>query len=284
VLGVSLALLSALLFGATSVAMGFAVMRSGDPEAGALITSLAGFLICGAVALSEDWQGSVWPFFLIGLIAPGGSQLMFTLAVRDAGPARTSVIVGAAPLVSVTIALVFLSEPLQAALAVGAILIVAGGLTIAGEGTRPEHVKLMGVVLAMLATVLFATRDALVRWLATTSTVPSLLGASCSLLASTALLAGYLAVTRRRSATRDFVRGLRPWAPAGILWGASYVALFEAFYHARVSVVAPLVATESLFGVVLAMILLRHSEHVGRHVLAGALLIVAGGTLIGAFR
>jgi drug/metabolite transporter (DMT)-like permease len=49
-------------------------------------------------------------------------------------------------------------------------------------------------------------------------------------------------------------------------------------------VVAPLVATESLFGVVLAIILLRHSERVGRHVLAGALLIVAGGALIGAFR
>src|SRR5215831_3195515 len=150
-LGVSLALLSALLFGATSVAMGFAVRRSGDPEAGALITSLAGFVICGAVSLSEDWQGSVWPFFLIGLIAPGGSQLLFTLAVRDAGPARTSVIVGAAPLVSVTIALIFLSEPLKAALAVGAILIVAGGLTIAAEGTRPEHVRMMGVVFALLA-------------------------------------------------------------------------------------------------------------------------------------
>jgi drug/metabolite transporter (DMT)-like permease len=283
-LGVSLALLSAVLFGATSVAMGFAVRRGGDPEAGAVITSLAGFLICGAVSLSENWQGSVWPFFLIGLVAPGGSQLLFTFSVRDAGPARTSVIVGAAPLVSVSIALIFLGEPLQAALAVGAILIVAGGLTIAAEGTRPEHIKAIGVVFALLATVLFATRDALVRWLATSSTVPSLLGATCSLLSSTVLLSVYLAVARRSEASATFVRGLRPWGPAAILWGASYVALFEAFYHARVSVVSPLVATESLFGVVLAMLLLRHSERVGRHVLAGAILIVAGGALIGAFR
>jgi drug/metabolite transporter (DMT)-like permease len=282
-LGVSLALLSALLFGGTAVAMGMAVRRGGDPGAGALITSSAGFLICGAVSLSEDWQGSVWPFFLIGLIAPGGSQLLYALAVRDAGVSRTSVIVGSAPLVSVTIALIFLNEPLQAALVVGAVLIVAGGLTIAAEAVRPEHFQMIGVVFALLATALFATRDALVRWLATTSAVPSLLGATCSLLSSTALLAGYLAVTRRGRAVDDVARSLRPFAPAAILWGASYVALFEAFYHARVSVVSPLVATEALFGVVLAMLLLAH-ERVGRHVLGGAVLIVAGGALIGAFR
>jgi drug/metabolite transporter (DMT)-like permease len=283
VLGVSLALLSALLFGATAVAMGMAVRRGADPSAGALITSLAGFLICGAVSLSEDWQGSVWPFFLIGLIAPGGSQLLYSFAVRDAGVSRTSVIVGSAPLVSVTIALIFLNEPLQAALVVGAVLIVAGGLTIATEAVRPEHFRMIGVVFALLATVLFATRDALVRWLATTSSVPSLLGATCSLLSSTVLLAGYLAVSRRGRAADDVVRSLRPYAPAAILWGASYVALFEAFYHARVSVVSPLVATEALVGVVLAMLLMAH-ERVGRHVLAGAVLIVAGGALIGAFR
>jgi uncharacterized membrane protein len=51
-----------------------------------------------------------------------------------------------------------------------------------------------------------------------------------------------------------------------------------------VSVISPLVATESLFGVVFAALVLRRSELVGRHVWLGALLIVAGGTLIGAFR
>ena len=42
---------------------------------------------------------------------PGSSQLLFTLAVRDAGPSRTSVTVGTAPLFSVAIALVLLDEP-----------------------------------------------------------------------------------------------------------------------------------------------------------------------------
>jgi uncharacterized membrane protein len=75
-----------------------------------------------------------------------------------------------------------------------------------------------------------------------------------------------------------------PFVPAGLFFGASYVSLFEAYYRGRVTVVAPLVAMESLFGVVLAALLLRHSELVGRRLFVGAALIVAGGALIGTVR
>ena len=69
-----------------------------------------------------------------------------------------------------------------------------------------------------------------------------------------------------------------------MLFGLSYVALFEAYYRGRVTVVAPLVATESLWGVIFAALLLRRSELVGRRLVAGAALIVVGGALIGAWR
>jgi uncharacterized membrane protein len=62
------------------------------------------------------------------------------------------------------------------------------------------------------------------------------------------------------------------------------VSLFEAFYRGRVAIVSPLVATESLWGVGLSVLLLRGSEFVGRRLVAGALLIVAGGAVIGVYR
>jgi uncharacterized membrane protein len=62
------------------------------------------------------------------------------------------------------------------------------------------------------------------------------------------------------------------------------VSLFEAYYRGRVTVVSPLVATESLFGVLLTALLLRHTEVVGRRLAIGAVLVVAGGVLIGAYR
>ena len=67
-------------------------------------------------------------------------------------------------------------------------------------------------------------------------------------------------------------------------WRTSYVALFEAYYRGRVTVVAPLVAVESLAGVALSVLFLRESEVVGKRLALGAALIVAGGALIGAFR
>jgi uncharacterized membrane protein len=72
--------------------------------------------------------------------------------------------------------------------------------------------------------------------------------------------------------------------PAGLLFGASYITLFEAYYRGRVTIVAPLVAIESLFGVVLSALFLRGSESVGRRLLLCAALIVAGGALIGIYR
>ena len=53
------------------------------------------------------------------------------------------------------------------------------------------------------------------------------------------------------------------------------------YHRGRVSVVAPLVATESLWGVAFSALLLRRSELVGRRLVLGALLIVAGGVVIG---
>jgi uncharacterized membrane protein len=82
----------------------------------------------------------------------------------------------------------------------------------------------------------------------------------------------------RRRPSRADVRRL---TPAGVLFGLSYVCLFEAYFHGRVSVVSPLVATESLWGVGLSALLLRQTEGVGRRLAVGAVLVVVGGALIG---
>jgi drug/metabolite transporter (DMT)-like permease len=184
---------------------------------------------------------------------------------------------GAAPLVSVTIALLFLGEPVQAPLLVGAVLIVAGGVELAREPDRPAHLSRLGLLYAFVGATLFAIRDNLVRHLAVGKTaVPP------AVAAATALVGGMLvaALWARRRLSRRWLA----FVPAGLLFGGSYVALFEAYYRGRVTVVAPLVAIESLAGVALAMVFLRRSELVGKRLLAGAALIVAGGAVIGAVR
>jgi drug/metabolite transporter (DMT)-like permease len=276
---VLLALLSAALFGAMTVAVRLGLLRSPDARLGAAATALTAFAV--ALAASPFGSGESDPrhlalFALAGALAPGVSQLLFTLAVRDAGAARSSVVVGAAPLLTVALGLAVLDEPFELALLAGAALIVAGGAALAWEPLRPHDFRVTGLAWAVGCTFLFASRDTFVRWFSGETAVAST-SAAAATLAGGALV---LALTAARS---RWSRGLA-FVPAGICFGLSYVFLFEAFFHGRVTVVAPLVATESLWGVGLSILLLRRTELVGARLALGALLIVAGGILIGAAR
>lgn len=283
---IGLALVSAILFGGMSVALRVALSRHAGAELATLAT-LAGAVSVAvvAVALETPFRGvharDAWPFALAGLLQPGVGQLLVTLAIREAGASRASVVFGAGPLVSVTIALVVLGEPLKVMVLIGAALIVSGAVALASERDRPGHIRRIGLLYAGIVDLVFATRDNLVRWLARGSSVPPATAAAATLLAGSLVLAAVLGPRiRSRPALRDVV----PFLGAGVCFGLSYVSLFEAFYRGRVTVVSPIVGTESLWGVVLAVLFIRHTELVGRRLLAGALLVVLGGALIGAFR
>lgn len=278
---VVLALASAALFGSMTVALRFALVRAPDAEAGALWTIAAALVVTLPLAAAGEIDlAGVWPFLLAGVLGPGASQLLFTLAVRDAGPSRTSVTVGTAPLFSIAIALVLLDEPAQAGVILGALLIVVGGIVLVREPDRPEHVKWIGLAFALAAAIVFAVRDNLVRHLSLDTDVEPALAAAATLFAGGLTVAVWLLVTRRRLPSV----GLTAFVPAGILFGLSYLCLFEAYYRGRVSVVSPLVATESLWGVALSALLLRRHELVGPRLFGGAALVVAGGILIGVVR
>jgi drug/metabolite transporter (DMT)-like permease len=280
---VALGAVSAFLFGAMTVLVRIALRTGVAAEVGSLFTIMPAAAVTLGVTLAlGDWNiASAWPFVLAGLLAPGIAQILFTFGVRDAGASRTSVTVGTAPVFAVATALVFLDEPLVAGLLVGAALIVTGGILLASDRARPEHFKRIGLVYALIGTAAFATRDTLVRWLVTDATdVPPVLAASMAMLTG-AVVALVFVLWRRAAVTPAAARS---FVPAGLCYGLSYVCLFEAFARGRVSVVSPIVATESLWGVTLSWLVLRQSEHVGRRLVAGAVLVVAGGVLIGIYR
>jgi drug/metabolite transporter (DMT)-like permease len=272
---VFLALASAALFGGMTVAVRIGLRGLPDAGGAALATVLPALGVALLAASVRHDPHGAWPFLIAGILAPGGSQVLFTIAVREIGASRTSVAIGAAPLVAVAIALVFLGEPLRAPLALGAVAVVGGGILLAAERDRPGHLRARGLLYAAGAATLFATRDNVVRALHAHASPET---AAAATLVAGAVLA---ALWTRRAPTRTELARL---APAGVLFGLSYVCLFEAYWRGRVSVVSPLVATESLWGVGLSMILIRHTEGMGRRLALGALLVVAGSALIGATR
>jgi drug/metabolite transporter (DMT)-like permease len=272
VTAVLLALAAAASFGAMTVAIRVALSSGASASRASAATLVTSFAVTLLASFVRHDYVDAWKFFLAGFLAPGISQVLFTRSVKEVGASRTSVTVGAAPLFALIIAFTLLDEPVETQLVVGAVAIVAGGIGLVAERDRPDHLRSLGILFAVGAAVLFAIRDNIVRALHAHG--------SPETVAAATMLAGMLvgiAFARELPTRRD----VRLLAPAGALFGFSYLCLFEAYFHGRVSVVSPLIATEALWGVGLSALVLRHSEAVGWRVVLGAVAIVGGSIAIG---
>jgi drug/metabolite transporter (DMT)-like permease len=278
---------AALSFGALAVTIRLSLHPPLDAEAASLVTTFLAGCCCVVLAVARgdlsgvDW-GATWPFFVTGLFAPGISQILFTRAVGAIGPARTAVFVGVSPVLSAAIAVTLLSEPVHVALVLGTLLVVAGGTLLVREPGGAGGLLSLGIALALGAALLFGIRDNLVRWAARGSDVPGFVAASASLISATAVIA--IVVLLRPNGVARVRQAFRPFVLSGLVYGVSYACLYSAFDRGRVTIVAPLVATESLFAVLISMVVLRRSERIGARLLVAAALVVGGGALISSFR
>ncbi len=278
---------AALSFGALAVTIRLSLHPPIDAETASLVTTAIAGACCVVLAVVTgdlsgfDWLGT-WPFFVTGLFAPGISQILFTRAVGVIGPSRTAVLVGVSPVLSTAIAVTLLGEPVHVALVLGTLLVVAGGTLLVRE--RGGHAALLslGIALGLSAALLFAIRDNLVRWAARGNDVPGFVAASASLVAATVVI--LFVVALRPHAGVRIRQAFRPFVLSGLVYGVSYACLYSAFDRGRVTIVAPLVATESLWAVLVSIFVLRRSERIGLRLLLAAALVVGGGALISSFR
>src|SRR5262245_20473802 len=150
--GVLFACLAGFFFGALNITMRRGLARVPDVEAGSAVIASVALVLVGATALvfgSELDAGGLWPFVLVGMLVPGLSQVLVVHAVQAAGASRAGILFGMSPLFSALIAIVAFGEPLRWPLAVGALLVVSGGVALAWEGKRPAEYRVIGAVLAL---------------------------------------------------------------------------------------------------------------------------------------
>ncbi len=278
---------AALSFGAMAVAIRVALAPGIDPDAASLVTTAVACVVCAVIAASLGQWSSVpwrdtWPFIAAGTVAPGITQVMFTRAVGLIGPSRTTILVGASPVLSAAIAIALLDEPVRAALVAGTLLVFGGGTMLAWERGGPRGLLTLGVLLATTAAGLFSVRDNFVRWAERGSAVPGVVAATCSLVTATVVIAALVLV--RGGGLRRTRAAAAPFLLSGLIYGTAYACLLTAFDHGRVTIVAPLYGTESLWAVLISAVVLRRAEAVGVRLAAASVLVVAGGALIGGFR
>jgi drug/metabolite transporter (DMT)-like permease len=283
VAAVFFACFAGLFLGALNITMRKGLARVPDPEAGAATFTAIAFILVAAACLVSGTSfdlGEVWPFVLIGGFVPGLSQLFAVRAVQAAGASRAGILFGMAPLFSSLIAIGAFGEPLRWPLVAGTLLVVAGGASLASENERPVGYRRYGAVVAVLVAVTFGIRDNVSRSVAGHVTADPLAQATAIMLGAALVLAVNLAL--RPGALRRARKAFTPFSPSGVVTALGQVALFEALDRGRVTVVAPLSGTGVLWTVVLAALFLGRSELIGRRLVVVALLVVAGGTLVGA--
>jgi drug/metabolite transporter (DMT)-like permease len=283
--GVFFACAAGMFFGAVNITMRRGLARVPDVDAGAAVIAMLAFVLVAAAAVasgSDIDAGELWPFLLLGIFVPGLSQLLVVHAVQAAGASRAGILFGMAPLFSALFAIVSFGEPLRWPLAAGTLLVVAGGVALAWEGERPIDYRAYGAALAVTVAAAFGLRDNVARALSEDVAADALAQSTAILLgASIVLLANLL---RRPSALPRLQAAFAPFASSAILTALAQTTLFEALDRARVTVVAPLAGTGVLWTVVFAAIFLGRSELIGWRLVLVALLVVAGGTLVGATR
>ena len=286
-MSVAYAAVAGFAFGALSVAVRAGLGGAESPELGAFAATAFGAAVCATVAVLGQVAGgtrvgTLWPYLIVGGLAPGVSQICLTFAVRSAGAARTAIVMGAAPMLSVLIAFAALAEPIRPDVLAGTLAIVLGASALAFERGRTQRPHIRGALLAGICATLFAVRDNLLRSLATGQHVAPFAAATATLAGATAVIGLYILCVRPTTATAQIGRTFVRFAPAGAALAIGYGFLLTAFARGRVNVVSPLNATGALWAVALAALRFRRTEQIGRSTLAAAILIVVGGVTIGA--
>lgn len=271
----------AVLFAALCHASWNALIRVGDDKliAVTLLVAAAGLLALPGLFLVALPPAAAWPFLIASAAIHAGYNVFLALSYRHGELSKVYPLVrGAAPLLTLLIALLFLHEPVAIHAAAGIVVLAAGIMILAlDSGWRVLVRSRRGLVYAALTALCitaytlsdgFGARAAdnahqYVLWLFVLDMPP--------LLAAVLILRG-----------REFVSAARANWLSGLFGGAlslaAYWIVIWAFTVAPIPVVAALRETSILFAAGIGMVALRERMNAVRA--ASILLVVAGLALM----
>lgn len=283
-----LALLAALAYASSQVVSKLAT-RHGDVMSGLVVSLVTGTVALGALCLVTvgSWRVPVSAtvlFVLAGVAGAGLGRLMMMRAVRDAGASVASPVQSSTqPVAATGFAVAFLGEQPTSGRLLMLALVVAGlwlsarggsanrGLTVLNTG--PAHlVRLLAWPVA--GGMALATSD-LLRKAALDIHPDAALGA---FLGVATAAGGWLLVTAAREpgALRSRPPAYGWFALHGLLTALAAILLFLALRVGDLSLVAPIIAAQPVFVVMIGAVVLRNLEAVRAGTVAGALIVFGG--------
>ena len=214
-------------------------------------------------------------FVVIGLFVPGLTRVLSFRGIRTLGSSVTSTIVNTTPMFSTILAVLILDERPAPLVLLGVLLTVAGLITVSRGGEQSSYDKIE-LIYPFLCTLLFSMKDIAVRWGLGGGGGQPILAAAIAALTSTVEIFFITRFIHGETFTLPPPRVAAWFVGSGIFTGGSFLFMYLAYSMERVSIVAPLVNSYTVFVSILTPLMARQIETVTARKLAGAALVVAG--------
>jgi len=213
-------------------------------------------------------------FVAVGLFVPGVTRVLSFRGIRTLGSSITSTIVNTTPMFSMVLAIAILGERPTALVWLGVLLTVGGLVSVSWGGEKTSYPK-VELIFPFLCALLFSIKDIAVRWGLGGGAQPIL---AAAIAAATSAIEIFIFNRCFQGEKFDVppLRVSRWFAASGMFTGASFLFMFVAFSLERVSIVAPLVNSYTVFVSLLTPFMAREIERVTSRKLVGAALVVAG--------
>ncbi|MDE0341157.1 MAG: EamA family transporter [Nitrospinae bacterium] len=282
------ALISAVLLALRDIFGRFAV-RGIDPITGTAFTAIVGLPVLWIVSaargdFSDPWPGLGWPLLFIaiaGIFRVCFARTMLFAATQHIGSARTSTIVATNLIFASSFGVAFLGESLTFSIVLGALLVFAGYLFIAGSHTKndngdPSQKPYVGMALALGCALAFGAAAVLVRPSVGFFTSPN----EANFYSNIFAVGAFAPFLFRRGKIGE----IKNWTPGN--WGFLVLAgmsaslgvtfLYLALANAPVVYAFPISQSRPLFAIAISWTFLQSEEKMNWRVVAGALAIFAG--------
>jgi drug/metabolite transporter (DMT)-like permease len=214
-------------------------------------------------------------FVAIGLFVPGATRVLSFRGIRTLGSSVTSTVVNTTPMFSTVLAIFILGERPAPLVMLGVTLTVSGLVTVSWGGDKASY-KRTELIYPFLCTLLFSMKDIAVRWGLGGGGGQPILAAGIAAFTSTIEI---FLITRYAQGEKFILppmRVARWFVWSGIFTGGSFLFMYLAYSMERVSIVAPLVNSYTVFVSLLTPFMAREIESVTLRKLAGAALVIAG--------
>jgi drug/metabolite transporter, DME family len=218
-------------------------------------------------------------FVAVGLLVPGVTRVLSFRAIRTMGSSITSTIINTTPMFSTILAITLLGERPRPLVLLGVLLTVCGLIIVSWVGAATAYRK-TELVYPFLCALIFSLKDVTVRWGLGDGAGQPILAAAIAALTSTVEVFLIIRYLQGVNFSLPPAKGSLWFIWSGVFTGGSFLFMYIALSLERVTVVAPLINSYTIFVLVLTPLLARRIETVTWRKIAGAFMVVAGIFLV----